>query len=74
MGHIQSPNSIYNGMPIYTSSKKDSLILKTIECERLRDFLEFLFDHSEHCDHITYSEAWNEFEEWELKEINLNRK
>jgi len=32
-----------------------------------REFLEWLFDHSEHCDHISQRKAWKEFEEWELK-------
>lgn len=38
--------------------------------EGLRDFIEFLFDHSEHCDHITYQEAWDEFQEWLNKDQN----
>lgn len=32
------------------------------------DFIEFLFEHSEHCDHITYNEAWEEFQAWQEKE------
>lgn len=34
------------------------------------DFIEWLFDHSEHCDHITYNEAWEEFKQWEEKQTN----
>lgn len=36
--------------------------------ERMGDFIEFLFEHSEHCDHITYSDAYAEFEKWEEEE------
>lgn len=33
----------------------------------LDDFLEFLFDKSGHLDHITYREAWKEFEDFNAK-------
>lgn len=36
--------------------------------ERAWDFINYLFDESEHCDHITVKEAWEEFEEWENKQ------
>lgn len=36
--------------------------------ERMNDFIEWLFDVSEHCDHITRGEAFQEFEEWEEKQ------
>lgn len=36
--------------------------------ERFRDFLAYLFEHSEHCDHISQSDAWEEFIEWEEKQ------
>lgn len=35
-----------------------------LSIERTRDFISWLFDESEHCDHIPYLEAWKEFEEW----------
>jgi len=38
--------------------------------ERKADFIMYLFDESEHCDHITYNEAWEEFEQWENKKFN----
>lgn len=60
-GYVYSPNSLrhLDRPPI------EQLQRVTLELARLQDFLEFLFDHSEHCDHITYSEAWHEFEEYE---------
>lgn len=36
--------------------------------ERRGDFIEWLFEHSEHCNHISYSEAWEEFSKWEDKQ------
>lgn len=38
-----------------------------VSIERYRDFIGYLFDESEHCDHISESDAWKEFEEWEDK-------
>jgi hypothetical protein len=33
----------------------------------LHDFLEYLFEHSEHCNHISLSDAQAEFEAWDQK-------
>lgn len=64
---IYAPNSIYHGMPIHAGSPQDDAILLKIEVERFRDFFEFLFEHSNHCDHITQRDAWREFEIYEAK-------
>lgn len=40
-----------------------------IEIARLTDFIEYLFDHSEHCDHISHRDAWREFELWEINKF-----
>ena len=67
---IYSPNSIYHGMEIHSSNGRlplSDIVLLKIETERLRDFIEFLFEHSEHCDHISQKDAWNEFEIYEIK-------
>lgn len=61
-GLIYAPNSVYH----FDRSGKEVVHLK-IAYERLNDFIEFLFDHSEHCDHISRSDAWKEFEEYEYK-------
>ncbi len=63
-GVIYSPNSIAHGSGLL-GAKRETLL--TLELERLKDFVDFLFDHSEHCDHISQSEAWNEFEIYEIK-------
>lgn len=34
------------------------------EIQSLRDFIEWLFEVSEHCDHITQSEAWDEYDKY----------
>lgn len=67
MNFIYAPNSIYHGRPVWTNSASDRLKVLTIEHERLVDFVEFLFDHSEHCDHISHRDAWKEFEIYEQK-------
>ena len=67
-GFIYAPNSIYHGSKIYSHEIGDQLINCNIEKHRLIDFLEFLFDHSEHCDHITQPDAWAEFVEYEAKD------
>ena len=51
----------------------DRQLLKKIkdqcsQIEEVRDFIYWLFEESEHCDHITFDEAMKEFEEWELKQ------
>ena len=61
---IYAPNSIYYGTHKRHFSEFE---LNKIGYERLKDFVEFLFDHSSHCDHISQSEAWKEFEDFELK-------
>jgi len=38
------------------------------QLERYRDFIEYLFEHSVHCDQIPLSEAWEEFEQYENKQ------
>lgn len=60
---IYAPNSIWHGSPIANHSKYS---LQNIEISRLNDFIDFLFEHSEHCDHISQPEAWKEFEEFEI--------
>lgn len=69
-GFIYSPNSIHHGLKLY-SGNRPSLsreAILTMQVARLDDFLEFLFDHSEHCDHISYGDAWKEFEIFEAKD------
>lgn len=58
---IYAPGSVWHGWP-NDGNHKDVTKLK-IELARLNDFVEFLFEQSEHCDHITQSEAWNQYEE-----------
>lgn len=50
-----------------TSNQADKRTIADLRLgmSRRGDFIEWLFDHSEHCDHIPYSEAWKEFELWE---------
>ncbi len=67
--HIYNPNSVTHRMrkaAFGGPSIKSETILR-LELERLRDFVAFLFDHSEHCDHISHSDAWQEFEIYESK-------
>jgi hypothetical protein len=59
------PGSIYHGASKRYLSKE--AVLK-MQIERLNDFIEFLFEHSEHCDHISQSDAWDEFEQYEFKQ------
>lgn len=63
---IDCPNSIYHGMELNSTTGRLPLILR-MEVEQLRDFIEFLFDHSEHCDHISHADAWKEFKIYEAK-------
>lgn len=42
-----------------------------IAMSRKDDFVEWLFEHSEHCDHIPYSEAWEEFLKWEDSQLTV---
>ena len=66
-GLCYAPNSIYHGTKIggRLSISKEALL--TIEVGRLTDFIEYLFEHSEHCDHISQKDAWLEFCEYEIK-------
>lgn len=68
-GLAYSPNSIYHGAVTVRMSEKARLKASR---ERLSDFIEFLFEHSEHCDHISQSDAWKEFEQYEFK-TNYNK-
>lgn len=65
---VYAPNSIYHGCEIYGVLSMSKEMLLTIEVGRLTDFIEWLFEHSEHCDHITQREAWDEFEVYEIEE------
>ena len=67
-GLCYAPKSIYHGTKItgILSIGKESI--QAIEISRLTDFIEYLFDHSEHCDHISQPDAWMEFCKWEAKE------
>ena len=51
------------------SDQQDKMKINNLTCgiATRDDFIEWLFEHSEHCDHISYNEAWQEFEEWEAK-------
>jgi hypothetical protein len=62
-GVSYNPNSVYHG---YITLSKERRLMA--EIGRLTDFIEFLFEHSEHCDHISQSDAWSEFEQYEFKE------
>jgi len=66
---IYAPNSIYHDMAIHDPTRLpiSEKTLLQIENNRLTDFIEFLFEHSEHCDHISQRDAWNEFSKWEAK-------
>ena len=67
---IDAPNSIYHGMEIHSSGGRlpfSRETLLTIEIGLLTDFIEFLFDHSEHCDHISQRDAWKEFKIYQAK-------
>lgn len=68
---VYEPRGIWHGSFLSYHSK---LTLKQIELGRLDDFLEYLFEHSEHCDHITQSDAYKEFEQWEMKQAILEQK
>lgn len=63
-GLLYCPNSIYHGSLLKGMSKERKV---NSQVERMENFLDYLFNHSEHCDHIMQSEAWKEFEEWEVR-------
>lgn len=60
-GLLWSLNSVYHGCPIRGQLPLSPLTLATNESHTLNDFIEFLFEHSEHCDHISQKDAWKEF-------------
>lgn len=67
--YYYNPNSMIHGTAkgaFGGPGVKQETLLR-LELDRMRDFIEFLFEHSEHCDHITFSEAWQEFEIHEAK-------
>jgi hypothetical protein len=47
------------------SSLKEKMRNQFLMIESYRDFMEWLFDISEHCNHITQTEAWIEFENYQ---------
>ena len=66
-GAFYCPNSIYHGASKRMGAASYEDVQNKAEVARLTDFIEYLFEHSEHCDHITQSDAWSEFEQWEFK-------
>ena len=55
------PNSIWHGsLYIHGRFKKETLL--TAKIEDTNDFLHFLFEESEHCDHITHAKAYEQYE------------
>lgn len=60
------PSSIYHGCVVARMSEEMKL---KIQLSELADFVEFLFDKSEHCDHIRQSDAWKEFDAWRYKNV-----
>lgn len=74
---IYAPHSIYHGMEIHSTNGRlpfSNETLLRIELSRLTDFVEFLFEHSEHCDHITHREAYKEFLRYENKCVRKNKR
>lgn len=67
---IYAPNSINHGWE-NSGHFKDTTMLR-IEIARLYDFIDFLFNDREYCDHTTESEAWDEFEQWEYSQYIQN--
>jgi hypothetical protein len=53
------------------SNQEDKIRISQLKVQvaRMSDFIEYLFEHSEHCDHITYNEAWEEFNQWEESQL-----
>lgn len=70
---VYAPNSIRHGMKVYSELQSKETILR-IEIARLNGFIEYLFEYSEHCDHISQTDAWDEFEKYEYAQlINENK-
>ncbi len=55
------PNSVWHGTLYSHGRFKPETLLKH-QIHDLTDFLEYLFDQSEHLNHILYREAYEEFE------------
>lgn len=74
-GCIYAPHSINHGYKIHDPQRlpfATETLLK-IEIARLTDFIDFLFSDKEYCDHANESEAWDEFEQWEYRQILLSK-
>ena len=74
LGLIYAPGSIYHGQKLHDPNRMpfDPAMILKIELARLQAFIEYLFGHSEHCDHILFSEAYEEFQKWEHETQVLN--
>lgn len=71
-GMLYCPNSVYHGAPVRGNPLNLSReAVLTADVGMLTDFIEFLFEHSEHCDHIEQPEAWDEFFEWQFKQNQI---
>lgn len=68
---LYSPNAIAHGTKI---NFLPEMVLVKNEAARLNDFIEFLFEHSEHCDHISQSDAWGEFQKYEWQNSMILKK
>jgi hypothetical protein len=74
--YIYAPNSIYHGEILHQPGRlpfSNETVLK-VEIGRLHDFIDFLFNDKEYCDHATERQAWDEFEQFEYSEIINNQK
>lgn len=58
---LYNPNSIWHGTS-YKHGRFDRETLLKNQVEDMNDFLQFLFEESEHCDHISRREAYEQFE------------
>jgi hypothetical protein len=67
-GLLYCPSSIYHGVKINGPMPLSDTTLLKIEVSRLADFIDYLFETSKHCDHISNKDAWIEFEQWEFKQ------
>jgi len=65
---VYAHNSIWHGTKNGSHHSKETLLL--IANNKLTDFIDYLFEHSEHCDHISQSEAWDEFNRYTFNKIN----
>jgi hypothetical protein len=69
-GLVYAPNSVWHGSK-NGGHHKDTTLLK-IEIGRLHDFIDFLFEDREYCDHANESEAWDEFRQREYSQLTIN--